>query len=167
MIFIAIRLLLTYSLSTYITIPHYSAGTEQRYGTIFHYVLSKYHLKKLFGYNSSLCIDIYLMLGKIVMLQNVWINVIPNLGSQLLNSTYMGLFSFKNCLFGYLSFINFFISFEKRPIKTSLFGCNSGVASLYMSHRFLSFLHLKNYHDIFHIRFLPRYHAFQKSKKYF
>ena len=79
--------------------------------------ITKYHLKKLFGYNSSLCIDIYLMLGKIVMLQNVWINVIPNLGTLLLNSTYMGLFSFKNCLFGYLSFINFFVSFEKKTYK--------------------------------------------------
>ena len=102
---------------------------------------------KVVGYKLFLCTNIYLIFGKIIEMQNVWINVIPKQGTLLLNSTYMGLFSFKNCLFRYLSFINFFCKlWKKRLIKTSLFGYNSGVASLYMSHRFLSFMHLRNYH---------------------
>ena len=77
-----------------------------------------YHPNQLFAYKLFLCTDINFIFGKIVELQKVWINVIPNQGILQLNSTYMGLFfAFKNCLFRYLWFINFFVNFEKKKCK--------------------------------------------------
>ena len=117
---------------------------------------------KVVGYKLFLCINIYLIFGKIVALQNVWINVIPNLGTLLLNSTYMGLFSFKNCLFRYLSFINFFVNFEKkRLIKHHYLVI---ILVLLLSTWVIVFCRSCTWEiimDIFHIQFVSRYNSFK------
>ena len=122
MIFIAIRLFLNlFTLKLYYNSTFFCKDrTNIWFNTLLCFIKmlqTVYHPNQLFAYKLFLCTDIYFMFGKIVELQNVWINVIPNQGILLLNSTYMGLFSFKNCLFRYLSFINFFVNFEKKKCK--------------------------------------------------